>query len=257
MITAAESKLIRKLKSRKQRDREGAFLVEGVRLAEELFASALEVGLVVTSPTLERTPRGRKLLRSVEAGDQQHRSVSDAELAVLADTDTPQGVLAVARTPQLRLADFEPAENCALLVLDGLSDPGNLGTLLRTAHGLGVAWAVALPGTVDAWSPKVVRAAAGSLFAFPVSHEPWSEVATWLREREFTILCADASGGPARTADSFGPRIALVLGSEPAGPSAQVLRDCDRRIAIELRAGVESLNVAIAGALLLDRLIGR
>jgi TrmH family RNA methyltransferase len=255
MITRAQAKLIRRLRSRKRREEEGRFLVEGVRLVEELLAAEEGVELIVTSPALAATPRGRALLGRVAAGPWTRAEVSDAEFGRLADTETPQGVLAVARKPARRLAEFRPGERAAVLVLDRVGDPGNLGTLLRTAHALGVDWVVALPGTVDPWNPKAVRASAGSLFRLPVSHEPWREVAVWLRERGFAILCADAGGEPVARPGPRPARFALVLGNEPSGLSDEVLRDSDRRVAVKLPRDVESLNVAIAGALLLDRLL--
>ena len=164
-------------------------------------------------------------------------------------------MLAVARRPRRRLTEFEPGERAAVLVFDRLADPGNLGTLLRTAYALGVDWAVALPGTVDPWNAKTVRAAAGALFRLPVTQEPWAEVSAWLRERAFTILCADPGGEALpRPGESIG-KFALVLGNEPAGLAAEVRRSCDRLVAVELPGDMDSLNVAIAGALLLDRLL--
>jgi TrmH family RNA methyltransferase len=255
MITRSQAKLIRRLRSRKRRDEEEVFLLEGVRLLEELLASGWPVELAVTAPGLADTPRGRRLLESIRAAGWTEAEVSNAELERLADTETPQGVLAVARRPGSRLAEFEPRGRAAVLVFDRLADPGNLGTLVRAAHALGVAWAVALPGSVDAWNPKAVRASAGSLFHLPVSHEPWPEVVSWLRQREFAILCADADGVPVPRRGVEQDRFALVLGNEHTGLAHEVRRECDRCVAVELPGDMDSLNVAIAGALLLDRLL--
>lgn len=255
MISRSQAKLIRKLKSRKRRDQELAFLVEGVRLVEELLACGWEVELAVSAPALSETPRGRQLLEAVEQRGWKRAEVSDSELKELAETDTPQGVLAVVRRPLRRLAQFEPPAFAALLVFDRVGDPGNLGTLLRAAQALGVAWAVALPGTVDPWNAKAVRASAGSLFQLPVSQEGWSEVVAWLRDHEFAIFCADSAGDPVRRVGHPPNRFALVLGNEPSGLSEEVRREADRLVAVPLPGGMDSLNVAIAGALLLDRLL--
>jgi TrmH family RNA methyltransferase len=255
MISRSQAKLIRKLKSRKRREQELAFLVEGVRLVEELLSADWEVEFVVTAPGLSETSRGLQLLEAMDERGWKRAEVSDSELKELADTETPQGVLAVAHRPLRRLAEFQPPSRAALLVFDRLVDPGNLGTLLRAAQALGVVWAVALPGTVDPWNPKAARASAGSLFRLPVSQESWREVLAWLREREFTIFCADSSGDPVGRVGDPPDRFALVLGNEPSGLSAEVRRDSDRLIAVPLPGGMDSLNVAIAGALLLDRLL--
>jgi TrmH family RNA methyltransferase len=255
MLTHDQAKLIRKLKSRKRREEEGAFLVEGVRLVEELMASDLDVELAVSAPALSNTPRGERLLEAMEASGWTLARVADGELRALADTETPQGVLAVARRPRWRLADLEPAADSAVLLFDRVADPGNLGTLLRAARALGVSWAVALPGTVDPWNSKAVRASAGSIFHLPVSQERWPEALNWLREREFAILSADPGGEPVPRSSSPRSRFALVLGNEPSGLSEEVLSASDGRVAVRLPGGMDSLNVAIAGALLLDRLL--
>ncbi len=255
MISRSQAKLIRKLKLRKRREQELAFLVEGVRLVEELLSADWEVEFAVTAPGLSETPRGRQLLEAVEQKGWKRAEVSDSELRDLADTETPQGVLAVARRPLRRLAEFQPPSRAALLVFDRVADPGNLGTLLRAAQALGVVWAVALPGTVDPWNPKAARASAGSLFRLPVSQESWREVVARLREREFTILSADSSGDPVGRIGDPPDRFALVVGNEPSGLSPEVRRDSDRLVAVPLPGGMDSLNVAIAGALILDRLL--
>lgn len=253
-LSRNEAKLIRRLGSRKRRAEEAAFLVEGVRPVEELIAAGGPSQLAVVSPILESTERGRELLEALSAAGCRIAVTSDHELERLADTETPQGVLAVAEKPTRRLAELEPADAATILILDRVADPGNLGTLVRTAAALGVGWIVALPGTVDPWNPKAVRASAGALFRIPVSEERWPDVLVWLRRREFAILCADPGGTPVRRREAKRGRIALVLGNEPRGLSAEVVSGCDRRVAVELPGGVESLNVAVAGAILLDRL---
>lgn len=253
MITRTQTKLIQRLKRRKRRGEEDAFLVEGVRLVEELLGSGLSVRLVVTAPELDGTERGRELRARLSSGPWVRAEASDAEFARLSDTQTPQGVLAVVDRPRRRLSESELAPDAPILVLDGIQDPGNLGTLLRVAYGLGVGWVVALPGTVDPFNAKAVRASAGALFRVPVSGEPWPEVSAWLRARKIVILVGDAAGAPLERGAKVG-RFALVLGSEASGASDAVLRDADRRVAVELAGGLESLNVALAGAILLDRL---
>lgn len=257
MISRNQAKLIRKLGSRKHRDAEGLFLVEGVRLVEALLAAAWPVELAVCAPSLVETQRGRELADAIERAGWPRTDASDPELARLAQTDTPQGVLVVVRRRDPPLSEFEPGSQSAVLVFDRVGDPGNLGTLVRTAHALGVDWTVALPGTVDPWNPKAVRASAGSSFHVPVTQETWQVLVGWLRDRDFHILCADPSGETVARDREVPPRFALVLGSEPSGLEPDIERACDQRVAVHLAAEVDSLNVAIAGALLLDRLLAK
>ncbi|UCF18839.1 MAG: RNA methyltransferase [Gemmatimonadota bacterium] len=256
MITHNQAKLIGRLKSRKRRE-ERRFLVEGVRLVETLIDCQLAVEFFVASPALAETARGRRLRETLEAVGSPFFEVGDAELRRLADTENPQGVLAVAHEPERSLSRFQAPQLSCVLIFDRLADPGNLGTLVRAGHALGVSLAVALPGTVDPWSPKVVRASAGSLFRLPVAQEPWSDVAAWLRRHDFAIFCGDRAGEPVGRGGEAPGRFALVLGNEPSGLSEDVRADCDKLLAIELPGGMDSLNVAVAGAILLDRLLSR
>ncbi len=254
-LSRAQAKLIRKLKSRKRREERNLFLVEGIRLVETLLDSGATPRLVVTADGLEASPAGRGLLARIESAGVPHARAGDSELAELADTETPQGVLAVVERSVRRLAGTEPGPVDAVLVLDRLSDPGNMGTLLRVAQALGVDRVVALPGTVDPWNPKAVRASAGSIFHVPVVQESVADALAWFRRYGHAMLCADPDGERLARGTVRPDRFALVLGNESWGLSEEMRGACERRVALAAPAGVGSLNVAIAGAILLDRLL--
>lgn len=248
MLKAAEAKIVRGLKRRKMREAEGLFLAEGVRVAEELLRSGIDLRLAVVAPSLEDTSRGRALheaLRALAA----YRRVSEAELARLADTSTPQGVVLVGAIPRATLDDIEAGAG-PLLVLDGVQDPGNVGTLVRAADAFGAGAVIALPGTADPWNPKVVRAAAGSLFRVPVIQAEREALLGWLRARRTALYVADVRG-PAIEDLALPARPALVLGNEGAGVDETLARAADGTVAVPIRGGAESLNVAMAGSILL------
>ena len=245
---------MRSLRQRKTRQAEGLFRVEGVRAVEDLLASPLRVRLAVAASSLGDAPRGQSLLQAVAAQGIALRQADERELAALADTETPQGILAVARTPAAGLDDLRvEAEPAVVLVLDAVQDPGNFGTLARTAEALGAAGLVALPGTVDPWNPKSVRAAMGSTFRLPVVEAEWDALAPWLREQGARTLAAVVGGEP--LGDERPRRAALVLGNEGAGVGEQTRARADRAVGIPLRGRAESLNVAAAGAVLLYELL--
>lgn len=246
--TPAERRLIDALKQRRKRSESGLFLAEGVRVAEELLDAGIVPRIVVVSSALEDTPRGRDLRRRL--GAFSPRGVADHELARLADTEAPQGVLLVAPTPATALDATQLPEGAVVLVLDGIQDPGNFGTLARSAVAFGVAAIVTLPGTVDPWNPKSVRAAAGASFRVPVLALSPDAAVQWLRGHGFDILAADV-GGAAPMDVPAAARVAIIVGNEGAGVSPAMLAAADRRVGIRMRGAAESLNVAVAAGILL------
>jgi TrmH family RNA methyltransferase len=255
VLSRREERLLRSLRQRKAREAEGLFLAEGVRAVEDLLASPLSIRLAVAASSLGDTPRGQALLHLLAAKGVALREAGDRELAALADTETPQGILAVAPIPAaglsaLRVEDHDPA---VVLVLDAVQDPGNFGTLARTAEALGAMGLVALPGTVDPWNPKSVRAAMGSTFRLPVVECGWDMLAPFLCERGVQTLAAVVGGAP--LGDAPPRRAALVLGNEGAGVGDETRARADRAVGIPLRGRAESLNVAAAGAILLHELL--
>lgn len=255
MLSRREQSLLRSLRQRKARQAEGLFLAEGVRAVEDLLASPLPVRLAVASSSLGDTPRGRALLHLLAAKGVVLREADDRTLAALADTETPQGILAAAPIPAagldaLRMDGDGPA---VVLVLDAVQDPGNFGTLARTAEALGAVGLVALPGTVDPWNPKSVRAAMGSTFRLPVVEAGWDALAPFLQARGAETLAAVVGGAP--LGDDRPRRAALVLGNEGAGVGDETRAHAHRAVGIPLRGRAESLNVAAAGAILLHDLL--
>ena len=246
--------LARDLRRRKARERQGLFVVEGVRAVEELVAAGLVLRGVLAAPQLRATPRGAALHDLLLDRAAPLVEVSDADLASAADTDAPQGVLAVAEQPRHDLDALVPRGGAPLrlLVLDALQDPGNAGTLLRTAAAFGAAATVALPGTVDLWSAKVVRSAMGAHFRHPTVSCTWDTLGAFLDRRAVALWAADGGGDPVDAAASEAPqRLAIVVGNEGAGLSGAARARADRVVAIPIGGAVESLNAAVAGAILL------
>jgi len=211
------------------------------------------VTLVLYTEDAVAEPDGRLLLaRAVEAGISAEL-VSEAELRRHADTVTPQGWIATAPVPTWRWPDVDGPR---LLVLDALRDPGNVGTLIRAAEAMGATGVVALAGTADPWSPKAVRAAAGSSIRLPILKAEWEDALARLRESRTSVWVAASDGEPVDRSGPAPGRVALILGNEGAGVSASIRETADRVVAIPMRGEVESLNAAVAGAILMDRIFG-
>lgn len=249
MLSRSDIRLLRALKRRKHRAAEGLFVAEGVRVVEELVGSGAALHLAVASTSLVDSPRGAALADALESRGRLER-VSEAEIGKLASTQSPQGVLAVAPIPNAmpETVAFDSWSTC--LLLDAVQDPGNFGTLVRSADAFRAAAVVALPGTVDAWNPKSVRAGCGSSFRVPILQLEWTEATTWLRAAGFRFLAADAAGVPVESVEP-GRRIALVVGNEGSGLSAEAEAAADERVAVPIPGPAESLNVAVAAGILL------
>jgi TrmH family RNA methyltransferase len=248
-LTRAEERLLFGLRRRAFRAERGLFLAEGVRVAEELAASGLSIELAAVAPSLEDTPRGLALVQELSARGPVRR-IAESEVRRLAATDAPQGVILAAAIPPAGLEQLSPPARALLLVLDGVQDPGNFGTLVRSADAFGAAAVIAMTGTVDPWNPKAVRAAAGSSFHVPIAIAETRHALDWLRNQKFSVLAADTEGQPIDNV-SRAERTALVVGNEGAGVSEAVRSAADAIVAVPIRGKAESLNVAVAAGILL------
>jgi TrmH family RNA methyltransferase len=242
----------RDLQRRRARERTGLFLAEGVRCVEELIASPLAVQAVIISSALAETERGERLeatLReSAGARGLEIVDVTDAELGSVAGTETSQGIVAIARQPERSFENIDPFG--IMLILDGVQDPGNVGTILRTAQAFGVAATIALPGTADIWNPKVVRSAMGALFSHRAFHASETETMDFLSANAIPIWTTAVGGTPVSSCLRAGSGVAIVVGNEANGVSSSIAATSTKTIGIPI-SGVESLNVAVATGIVL------
>lgn len=242
--------LIRDLHRRRGRERRGLALAEGVRLVEEALAARLEIRAVLASPALEGTGRGRALKAALLEASVPVEEAVDGELAELAATEHPQGVLAVVVPRRWTLEQVSPAPRAPALVLDAVQDPGNVGTIVRTGHALGAVGVLALPGTAEFTNPKTLRASMGAIFQLPCVSLDDGTLRAWCTDRRVKVFLADASA-PLPDRASVTQSLCLVFGNEGAGPGPRLQELAAGRFGVPLRAGADSLNVAVAAAILL------
>jgi TrmH family RNA methyltransferase len=237
--------LIGRLRRRKTREREQMFLAEGVRCASEVLSAGAKVRFAVVAPRLRAQPAGTRLIERLEGARVEIIDASDADVAELADTESPQGVLLGCEQPT---ASLESIKSTRVLVADAIGDPGNLGALVRSAAAFGVSAVVALDGTVDPWNPKAVRASAGSIARVTMLRAGWAELDAWRTSRHLDLLVAERGGDAPQP-----PRRGwmLVIGSEPRGARQEIREAATRRIAIPMAGGIDSLNAAVAGSILM------
>ena len=251
--------LARDLTRRKSRERHALFVAEGVRAVEATLAASVVVRGALVAPALAATPRGGALRAALDAQGVEVLDVDAAAFASAADTDSPQGVLLIAERPAATLDGLAavcrasaPGREVRVLVLDAVQDPGNVGTLVRAAAALGAGGVVALPGTADLWSAKVVRAAMGAHFALPVLHAPLDALGAMLDAADVPLWAADGVGAPVDAATiAAPPRLALAVGNEGAGLSTPVRARAAAFVSVPTTGVVESLNAAVAGSILL------
>jgi TrmH family RNA methyltransferase len=229
------------------RDRANAFLVEGPLAVAEALKSQVGVDDVFAAAhAMSRDVAALAAAREVPV-----TFVRDEVLAALSDTTTPQGVVAVVAMPSWSIDDL-PARADLVLVLAEVRDPGNAGTLVRSAVAAGASGVVFTPGAVDPWHPKTVRATAGALFHVPViRHRAVDDALQSLRRADFVVIGADAASTRPLDSVDLTRRVALVVGNEAWGLPSHMRHLLDEDVGIPMPGPVDSLNVGIAGSILL------
>ena len=257
LIASRKNPLIRRIRKLDSdadlRRREGLFLLWGTKPVAEAIADPSRVSQLVIGEKVSRQSSLRSFLRAARQLGIPTAILSDPLLEELAPGSSDQGLLALARTRFLPLAEvLHQARTPLLLVADRIRDPGNLGTLVRLAEAARATALVTVPGTVDPYNTRSARASAGSILRIPVSDLPAPQAWRELRsEHRLRVVITLAQGGaPAHRVDLGGP-LALVLGNEGEGVSAEWIDSADLRVTIDLGGAVESLNVASAAAILL------
>jgi len=260
IITSVQNDLIKdtkKLQQKKYREETNSYLIEGVRLAEEAFqAQVLET--VFYSESLLETERGLALYQHLSlalTGGAVLQEVSPQVLKALAETESPQGSVAIARRQANELSQLQLKEAALVLIADSLQDPGNLGTMIRTAWCAGAAAVICLPGTADPYNGKTVRASMGGIFNVPVlTGLSWEQVREWCKQQELQLV-AGGLQGQEHFSLQYGPRVALVIGSEGQGLTNVALDEVEAQVTIPLAPGAESLNAAVACGILVYEIV--
>jgi TrmH family RNA methyltransferase len=238
---------IKKLLSNSQfRKSERAFVVEGVRLVEEAFRSGWRITEILASENLNA--RGRTLIRDSSFDNSVNYIVPDFILAEITNTETPQGVVAVLEQRQLPF----PEKPDFILILDAIRDPGNVGTILRTASAAGVNAVFIAPETADPYSPKVLRAGMGAQLKLPVWQGDWSELVQLIKRRAgLRTFLADTGEGTVYWETPLTQAVALIVSNEASGPSLAARELADGVITIPMPGRCDSLNAAIAASLII------
>ena len=252
MITSpdnAKIKYVRSLHKKRVRYREKRYLIEGLRLVSHALQRGLEPASAFYSEVLAATAAGERLVERLGSCEATVAwCVSRGVMKIMSDTVTPQGVLAV--MPMQEVPPAVALRATLLLILDNIRDPGNLGTILRTAQATYVEAVVLSRGCVDPYSPKVVRAAMGAHFALPLLHgATWQTIEKLVSGKRCVLADARAQLTPWEF--DWTLPVALIVGNEAHGPSGEARRIGQLSVRLPMAEGAESLNAAIAAAVLL------
>jgi TrmH family RNA methyltransferase len=249
--------LLRDLQRRKARERRGLVVAEGRRLVADALAAGAAVRAVLAADDVAEGPVA-PLLAEARSRGIAVEVCGRKDFQEFADTDSPSGVLAVVEWAPAVLADVRLPEGAAVvLVLDAVQDPGNVGTMIRTAFALGADLTIALDGSADLGNAKTLRSAMGAVFRHPVAHAHAGECLDFLAARQVVLWAATMDGEPiARgVAAAVPPRVALAVGNEGGGLRPELLARAARRVAVPMRQTAESLNAAVAAGILLSQVL--
>ena len=243
------------LHKKKKRQEESKFIIEGVRLCHDALLSDWETEQAFVAEDFTTSERWEQFSELFKLKKIPWRALPRPHFNRLADTETPQGVLMIMRMPSYPATLFDPRKTSFVVALQGIRDPGNLGTIIRTADWYGAAAAILSADCVDPFNPKVLRSTMGSIFQLPVYSAPdLTEEIQRLKARGFQVIASVLSGDKILKKMQFQRPVVLLLGGEAQGISADLTALADARVRIWKYGRAESLNVAIAGGIFMDHI---
>lgn len=245
--TNAQIKKIKKIKKNARFRREqGLFAIEGWKMVQEAVRHGLARDIYVSEEALEQWQE------KPFSSNMPVQVLSSGLFQELSDTVSPQGVLALVEMPHYTLDEICTGQTASLLILENIQDPGNLGTMMRTAEGAGMSGVLLGKGCVDIYNPKAIRATMGSLFRVPFlySDELTTDIEL-LKTRGFTIYAAHLAGEVEYRQETYEGRTGILIGNEANGLSDEISTRADRLVKISMEGELESLNAAVCAALLM------
>ncbi len=253
-VTAKEIKILRSLSTKKGRREQSQFVAEGVRLLEEAFRFGFLPGRLYANPS-SLTDRGIELTKRAQRQNISVLQLNSRDLAKISDTETSQGLLGVFDMPSTTLAELSATGPRTVLVCDRISDPGNLGTLIRAALAFGFQAVVLTAGSVEPFAPKTVRSSAGAVFGLPVVLANTEDLLGWVETSNALLVASDAAAHKELDGTMLvGERpVVLAIGSEAEGLDEVIGDKASVRCRIAHQPTVESLNAAMAGSILMKQ----
>jgi RNA methyltransferase, TrmH family len=250
-------KRLRALLHRRERDRTGLFLAEGIRIVTEAIHANAPVQEIVFAPDLLTSQFGQALVQRQAAAGARCTEVSADAFRSLSLKERPQGLVAVVRQRWERLADLQPGHELCWIALNEAQDPGNLGAILRTGDATGAAGVILLGQTTDPYDPAAVRASMGAIFAQRLVRATFAEFIRWAREHRYVVVGAADAASVDYRAYAYAAPLALLMGSEQHGLSAEQQAACQAVVRIPMVGASDSLNLAVATSIILYELFNQ
>ncbi|MBE7056494.1 MAG: RNA methyltransferase [Ruminococcaceae bacterium] len=258
-------KEIEGLQKRRNRQNLGCFFLEGYRAVTEAVLSGATIVQLVATETFVKTQEWQQIKKNYSSAYNKNAElvllqVGDKSFAKLSETVTPQGVGAVIKMPQASLSDVvndavkaKKEGRFGLIILENMQDPGNMGTVIRTADASGFYGIICSKDTVDVYNSKVLRSTVGSMFRLPIVQSDFtgSEITEYLKSKGFNTVAAHPRGGESLFEADFNTKTAICIGNEAGGLSDEILKTCDTTVTIPMPGGAESLNASVAAALMM------
>ncbi|WP_069650948.1 23S rRNA (guanosine(2251)-2'-O)-methyltransferase RlmB [Caloranaerobacter ferrireducens] len=245
-------KSVRALHKKKDRWKQRKFFVEGVRAVEEAVKSDVKIDSILYTESLFDTFGGQQLFNLINKKGYRLFKITEKILKTVSDTENPQGIIAIIEFNLVNLDDIFIKEGNFIIILDKIQDPGNLGTIIRTADAFGANGIVLTRGCVDVFNPKTIRSTMGSLFHLPVSYEDSIEkVITKFKEIGIKIIATSLDAEQFCYDIDLTQDFALIIGNEASGVSKEAIELSDHKIKIPIEKRTESLNAAIASGVIM------
>lgn len=251
-IVSLHNPLIKRFRAVREGRDPGHIFIEGSRLCQEALDANLRLESLIHTPEMELNIEAERLLKTLDRISCRGAIVTDKIMKHVCETVTPQGIAMIAKLPRWELKDLFAPEPFLILVVDGVQDPGNLGTMIRSAEAAGATGIAVTPGSVRAMNPKAVRASMGSLFRLPaVELTDLNELRRKLKLQRIPVYAASTSGEADYLTPDYTASSIFLVGSEAHGIGREAMRLATNSVRIPMPRRVNSLNAAIAASVLL------
>ena len=252
MISKNQLKYYTSLKRKKIRELEQKFIVEGLRLCEEIFDSEYEFDKLIYCPVKLSSERASRFIEKCKSTGIPAEEVDTKSLKIISDTVESQGILGIVNMQHVTIEQLLSNSPKRLVALDNINDPGNLGTIIRSANWFGVSGILLSQNSVELTNPKVVRASMGSVFHLPIlEHIALYKVLCKLKDLGYALFVADASGEIDYTTAAFNHKWVVILGNEISGVSNEIKKIASGILNIPRKGKGDSLNVAVSAGIIL------